>query len=276
MTSTDLKLPPTLGVPPRLALIGDRSPTVLAHQRIPTILSALSSHGSVPLDAYWMHSTSIDTDTDLSGFDGIWVIPGSPYANVDGVLHAITTARENGIPFLGTCGGFQHMLLEFARNVCGLADIHHGETEPESTNLLLIPLACSLLGEEGGVTIAADTLAARIMGAGPTTERYFCSFGVNPAYLPALEAGGLTISGRDESGATRVGELAGHPFFLGSLFQPELASDATWVHPLLRAFADAVRAHAIDPRKGRFDGTDARSGSAEREGRREAARHRSA
>jgi CTP synthase (UTP-ammonia lyase) len=94
------------------------------------------------------------------------------------------------------------------------------------------------------VTIVADTLAARIMGAGPTTERYFCSFGLNAAYLPALEAGGLVVSGRDSTGAMRVGELATHPFFLGSLFQPELASDSTWVHPLLRAFADAVRLHA--------------------------------
>jgi len=239
---------PAPPAPPRLALIGDRSPTVLAHERIPTILSALSAasggRGSDPLDAYWMHSTSIDADTDLSGFDGIWVIPGSPYANVDGVFHAITTARVNGIPFLGTCGGFQHMLLEFARNVCGLGDVHHGETEPEAANLLLVPLACSLLGEEDGVTIAPDTLAARIMGAGPTTERYFCSFGLNADYLPTLEAAGLIVSGRDGTGAMRVGELAGHPFFLGSLFQPELASDSTWVHPLLRAFADAVRVHA--------------------------------
>jgi len=234
--------PPT--VPPRLALIGDRSPTVLAHERIPTILNALSSAGGDPLDAYWLHSTSIDAATDLSGFDGIWVIPGSPYANVDGVFHAITTARVHGIPFLGTCGGFQHMLLELARNVCGLADIHHGETDPEAPNLLLVPLACSLLGEEDGVTIVADTLAARIMGAGPTTERYFCSFGLNATYLPALEAGGLVVSGRDRTGAVRVGELAAHPFFLGSLFQPELASDSTWVHPLLRAFAAAVRLHA--------------------------------
>ena len=230
--------------PPRLALVGDRSPTVLAHERIPTILAALGSGGGDPLDAYWLHSSSIDNDTDLSGFDGIWVIPGSPYANPAGVFHAITTAREHGIPFLGTCGGFQHMLLEFAQNVCGLLDLHHGETEPESANLLLVPLACSLLGEEDGVTIVAGTMAAHIMGAGPTTERYFCSFGLNDEYLPALEAGGLVVSGRDGTGAMRVGELSGHPFFLGSLFQPELASDTMWIHPLLRAFAEAVRTHA--------------------------------
>jgi len=235
-------LPP----PARVALIGDRSPTVLAHERIPSILEGLYPSGSSvePLDVCWIHSTSIEPTTDLSGFDGIWVIPGSPYANVAGVLHAITTARTHAVPLLGTCGGFQHMLLELARNVCGMSGIEHAEAHPDSPHLLLVPLACSLLGEEVGVTIAADTLAARIMGAGPTTERYFCSFGLNATYLPALEAGGLIVSGRDDDGTVRVGEVAGHPFFLGTLFQPELSSDATWVHPILRSFVEAARTHA--------------------------------
>jgi CTP synthase (UTP-ammonia lyase) len=231
-------------MPPRLALVGDRSPNVLAHQRIPSVIKALSAANGEALDVYWLHSTSIEPSTDLRGFDGIWALPGSPYANTAGVLHAITTARTHDIPFLGTCAGFQHLLLEFARNVCGLSDIEHGEAEPGSPHLLLIPLACSLLGEEGGVTIVGDTLAARIMSAGRTTERYFCSFGLNATYLPALEAGGLVVSGRDDEGEMRVGELTDHPFFLGTLFQPELSSDSTWIHPVLRSFVDAARAHA--------------------------------
>jgi len=175
------------------------------------------------------------------------VIPGSPYENVDGVLHAVQTAREQAIPFLGTCGGFQHMLLEFARNVCGLTAVEHGETSPDADELLLVPLECSLLGEEAGITVLADTLAARIMGAGPTTERYFCRYGLNHHYLAALESAGLVVSGRDEQGDVRIAELSNHPFFLGSLFQPELSSDATWVHPILRAYAQAVRSHAAMP-----------------------------
>jgi CTP synthase (UTP-ammonia lyase) len=82
------------------------------------------------------------------------------------------------------------------------------------------------------------------MGAGPTTERYFCRFGLNPQYLDALEANGLVVSGRDADGEVRLAELPGHPFFLGSLFQPELSSDAAWVHPILRAFARSVHRHA--------------------------------
>lgn len=235
----------TRAAPPRVALVGDRSTTVRAHERIPLILRALGADDAEPLDAYWLHSSSIDEHTDLSGFDGIWVIPGSPYDNVDGVLHSVRVARTARIPFLGTCGGFQHMLLEFARNACGLGAVAHGETDPDADELLMIPLECSLLGEEAGIDVVAGTLAARVMGAGATTERYFCQFGLNPVYLPALEANGLVVSGLDLDGAVRIAELPAHPFFLGTLFQPELSSDGTWIHPILRAFASAVRDHAV-------------------------------
>jgi CTP synthase (UTP-ammonia lyase) len=235
--------------PARIALVGDRSPTIAAHERIPTILEALGDASVEPLDAYWLHSTSIDPSSDLTGFDGIWVLPGSPYENVDGILHAITTARTHRIPFLGTCGGFQHMLLEFARNVSGL-DVEHAEEKPDATNLLLVPLSCSLLGEEDRMTVLPGTLAALVMGAGPTTERYFCSYGLNTAYLSILQAGGLIVSGRDDGGEMRLGEIADHPFYLGSLFQPELSSSSTWVHPILRSFAAAVRDHASRSARG--------------------------
>ena len=82
------------------------------------------------------------------------------------------------------------------------------------------------------------------MGAGITTERYFCRYGLNPDYLAVLLAHGLVVSGHDASGDVRIAELPGHPFFLGSLFQPELGSDEHWVHPLLVAFAAAARTHA--------------------------------
>jgi CTP synthase (UTP-ammonia lyase) len=101
-----------------------------------------------------------------------------------------------------------------------------------------------LHGEEATVTVRPETLAARIMGTGRTTERYFCSYGLNIDYLAALEAHGLVVAGRDDDGAPRLAELPSNEFFLGSLFQPELSSDATWVHPILVAFAAAVRSHA--------------------------------
>lgn len=209
-------------------------------------MEGLARAGGEPIEIYWLHSSSIMVPEDVGGFDGIWVIPGSPYQHRDGVLAAIESARTTGIPFLGTCGGFQHLLLELARNVCGLVGVEHGEEQPGASELLIVPLQCSLFGEEATVVVAPDTLAADVMGAGVSTERFFCRYGLNGEYLATLERHGLVVSGRDETGEARIVELAGHRFFLGSLFQPELASDATFVHPLIAAFAGAVRLHASE------------------------------
>ncbi len=230
--------------PPRIALVGDRSSSVEAHNRIPHLLAALVADGAEPIEPYWLASTDIDSGRDVSGFDGIWVVPGSPYRNPAGVLAAIETARSTELPLLGTCGGFQYLLLEFAHNVCGLTTLAHGESEPDAPDLLLEPLACSLFGEEATVIIEPGTTAARTMGAGPTTERYFCRFGVNAAYEDPLVRQGLVFAGRDLDGQVRVAEITEHPFFVGALFQPELSSDATLVHPLIVGFAAAVQQRA--------------------------------
>jgi len=86
---------------------------------------------------------------------------------------------------------------------------------PDAAELLVVPLACSLLGEEAVVVIQPGTRAASVMGAGPSLERFFCRFGLNPTYLDALTAGGLIISGFDEQGDARVAEIRDHPYFVG-------------------------------------------------------------
>jgi CTP synthase (UTP-ammonia lyase) len=235
---------PAAARPPRLALVGDRSGSVQAHAKIPALIDALAGPAGPAIEVYWLHSTGIGGPGDVAGFDGVWVIPGSPYQNTDGVLAAIRAARTGRIPLLGTCGGFQHLLLEFARDVCGLTAVENGEQNPDAAEPLIAPLQCSLLGEESTVVITAGTVAARAMGPGPTTERYFCRYGLNADYLEILERHGLVFSGWDENGELRVAELPDHPFCVGSLFQPELSSDRTWVHPLIAAFATAVRSHA--------------------------------
>jgi CTP synthase (UTP-ammonia lyase) len=234
----------TLPAPPRIALVGDRSSSVLAHARIPGLIRVLATGSDELIEPYWLHTTTITSPADLAGFDGIWVVPGSPYANTDGVLAAIQTARTERIPLLGTCGGFQYLLLEFARSVCGFGAVEHGEIDPDAEDLLLVPLECKLFGEEDTVIVAEGTTAARAMGPGPSTERYFCRFGLNVAYEKPLREHGLVISGRSLDGGARIAELPNHPYYLGALFQPELASDLTWVHPLIAAFAVAVRAQA--------------------------------
>jgi CTP synthase (UTP-ammonia lyase) len=236
--------PPFPPSPPRLALVGDRSESVQAHAKIPLLIDALAAGGSPAIEIYWLNSTAITGPDDVAGFDGVWVIPASPYLNRDGVLAAIRAARTGRIPLLGTCGGFQHVLLEFARDVCGLTAVDNAEENADAAEPLIVALECSLLGHESTVVIAPGTLAARAMGPGQTTERYFCSYGLNADYLEVLQTHGLVFSGRDERGEVRVAELPDHPFYVASLFQPELSSDPTWVHPLIVAFAAAVRSHA--------------------------------
>ncbi|MEV4162498.1 CTP synthase C-terminal region-related (seleno)protein [Nonomuraea dietziae] len=226
----------------RLALVGDRSPTVRSHVRVPLLLEALREREGLTLDAYWIPTEQVD---DLRGFDGIWLLPGSPYRSEDGALRAVRTAREHAIPFLGTCGGFQHAMLEYARHVCDL-DVAHAENEPDAErDLLLAPLTCSLVGHEGEVRLAPGSLVGQAVGAERAIERYHCSFGLNAAYLPALEAGGLRFTAHDEDGEARAAELPGHPFFLATLFQPELSGDGTRAHPIIAAFARAVVAGVL-------------------------------
>jgi CTP synthase (UTP-ammonia lyase) len=220
----------------RIALVGDRSANVRAHARIPMIIDALLAREGIALDPYWIATPDVSED-DLSGFDAIWLLPGSPYESTDGALAAARAAREKRIPFLGTCGGFQHALVEYARDVCGLRSVENAEVTPEAEEHLIVPLECSLMGHEEAVMVVPGTLAAKILGPGRRTERYHCSYGLNADYLEALARGGLGFSGFDDDGQVRIAELPGHPFYLCALFQPELQDDGAQPHPIIRAFA---------------------------------------
>jgi CTP synthase (UTP-ammonia lyase) len=231
----------------KLALVGDRSPTVHAHGRIPLLIDALRRRDGIVLDPYWIHSTQAK---DLEGFDGIWVVPGSPYADPEQVIDAVGTARAHGIPFLGTCGGFQHAIIHLARELADIPDANHAEYGESDTDVI-VPLECTLVGHEGVIRYTPDTLIARIAGVDQRLERYHCSYGIAPDFVARLEAAGVVFGAHDEDGAPRALELPGRAFFLGTLFQPELAGDGTRAHPVIRAFAEAVvsrRARGTDTR----------------------------
>jgi CTP synthase (UTP-ammonia lyase) len=228
---------------PRIALVADRSPAVRSHVRVPALLAALRDRHATDFDAYWI-ATADASASRLDEFDGIWLLPGSPYRSEEGALHAAGTARRAGIPFLATCGGFQHALLEYARTVCGLAGVAHAENTPEAEDLLIEPLACALRGHEGSVQFTAGSLAERVTGVERSVERYQCGYGLNHRHLDTLVAHGLRFTGHDDDGEVRVAELPGHPFFLATLFQPELGGDGDEPHPMIRAFAEATAEHA--------------------------------
>ncbi|MFI5909156.1 hypothetical protein [Dactylosporangium sp. NPDC051541] len=223
----------------RIALVGDRSSHVRSHVRIPGLIEVLREQHGLALDAYWIPSEDVDPAA-LAGFDGIWLIPGSPYRSEVGALAAVRAAREYRVAFLGTCGGFQHLMLEMIRDVAGVRDAAHAENEPDAERPVIVPLSCSLVGHEGAVHLRKGSLAERIFGVERSVERYHCSHGLDRAYLPVLEAHGLRFTGHDDDGEVRVAELDGHPFLVGTLFQPELAGDGTRVHAVIRAFAEAA------------------------------------
>ncbi|MEU4691164.1 hypothetical protein [Actinoplanes sp. NPDC023714] len=225
-----------------IALVGDRSPAVRAHTRIPRLLDAVRELEQIDLDVYWVPTPEAAEPGALAGFAGIWLTPGSPYQDEAGGIAAARTARTAGIPFLGTCGGFQHAMLEFARDVCGIGDARHAENEGGAgDDDLIVPLSCSLAGHEAAIGLTPGSLIERLIGASRTVERYHCAYGLAPDRIGLLRAHGMRFTGHDENegGEVRVAELPDHPFFLATLFQPELAAGDT-PHPVIRGFARAT------------------------------------
>jgi CTP synthase (UTP-ammonia lyase) len=225
-----------------LALLGDRDLSYLTHRELEAAVAQLPAG----IEARWAPTDSAAA-RELAWADGIWVLPGTPYRDTDAVLRAIGRALEDGTPLLGTCGGFQHVVLVLAERLAGVAAPAHAELAPDAADPVVAPLACSLLGEESEVDVVPATRAADILGAGPRIERFFCTYGLEERYRTALAEAGMVFSATDNTGAVRMLELPTHPFYIGTLYQPELSSDATWVHPLIRAFAAAALRRANRP-----------------------------
>jgi len=223
----------------RVGLIGDFNAAVTAHQAIPRALElAAAAVGDCRVESCWLPTETLVSDlrARLSGFDGLWCVPASPYVSMEGALGAIRFARTERVPFLGTCGGFQHALIEYARNVLGLAQAEHAETNPDAAMPLIARLSCSLVEQQGQIFLQEGSRIQQIFGQAEIHEMYHCNFGLNPAYEKMLVKGYLQFTGRDGAGEPRVLELDDHPFFLATLFQPERSALRGEVHPLIRAY----------------------------------------
>ena len=181
-----------------------------------------------------------DQTQKFGQFHGLLCSPGSPYRSLDGALLGVRYARENDIPFLGTCGGFQHLVLEYARNVMGILDAAHAEIDPYASCLFITPLSCSLVGKTMEVKLKPGSKAAAVYEATRSAEAYYCNFGLNSVYQEQLEAAGLEITGKDQDGEARIIEFPSHSFFLGTLFVPQARSAKRNPHPLMLAFCRAA------------------------------------
>ncbi len=224
-----------------IAIVGDYSERHTAHRAIPRALELARNHSGVDIAWEWVATRQIsDAARDLARFGAVWLTPASPYENTAGALAAVRWAREGGRPFLGTCGGFQHALLELARNVAGIADADHAETNPGGSELVLTRLSCSMVEKSGAIRFTPGSLLARAYGGVAATEEYRCNYGFNSAYRTVLEQAGLRFTAFDEAGEIRGAELSGAPFFAGVLFQPERAALRGEAPPLAVAFAQAL------------------------------------
>jgi CTP synthase (UTP-ammonia lyase) len=228
---------------PTIALVGDYSGEVIAHRAIPRALEQARSEVGRDATWQWVGTREIrDASRDLGAFQGVWVVPRSPYENMDGALAAIRWARETGRPIIGSCGGFQHMLIEFARNVVGLVTADHAETNPHGDTLVISKLSCPLVEKTARVNFTPDSRMRAIYAQDAAEEGYHCSYGVDPRHLAALERAGLRFTAHDDAGEIRGAELpvTQHPFFWGTLFQPERAALQGAPVPLAIAFVHAV------------------------------------
>lgn len=225
----------------RVALIGDYNPAVVAHQAVPEALRLAGEDFGLTVEGVWLHTTLLGNPRrQLQDFEGIWCVPASPYANTEGVLDTIRYARENDVPYLGTCAGFQHAILEYARNVLGLASADHAENNPQGEMLVIAALACSLVEKSEDLLLAADCKMREAYGEERITEGYHCNYGINRAFERQIFSKSLKPTARGVGGEVRAFELEGHPFYVGTLFQPERRALRGEAPPLVLAFVDAM------------------------------------
>ena len=225
----------------RIALVGDYDENLVAHRAIPIALKLAVAELRAGVTFEWLPSPELQptVDAQLEPYAAIWCVPGSPYENTEGVIRAIRFARLQGRPFLGTCGGFQHAMLEYAQAVWGI-DALHAETNPEAEDPVIAPLLCSLVDVRGGLKFEPASRLRTIYGRDSANEEYHCNYGLNPRYALRLQSGPLKIAARDDDGAVRAVELDEHPFFIGTLFQPERAALREQTPPLVKAFVRAA------------------------------------
>lgn len=253
-----------------VGLVGDRLPEYArAQHAVVEMIRRAAIELGVNADVRWIATPSLDradAESLLSETDALWASPGSPYLSIEGALRGIRFARERGWPLLGTCAGFQHIVLEYARNVMGIADAAHQEYDPEAKTLLLTALVCSVASKVLKIELQPGGFPARVYGATEIEEYYYCNFGINPEFQRAVDEAGLKVVGRDQEGEPRVVELPGHRFYVGTLFVPgasftEGVVDMKGAHPLVKAFLQAGLAFREEKPARAGQGSEASAGA---------------
>jgi CTP synthase len=210
---------------------------------------------NLKLQVNWIEAEGLETadasyEAQLEEYDGILVPGGFGKRGIEGMLQAIRYARERKIPYFGICLGMQTACIEFARNVCGLADANSSEFDPATPHRVIYKLRELRGVEELGGTmrlgawpckIETGTLAHKVYGQTEISERHRHRYEFNREYETTLTAGGLRISGSTPDGTyVEMVEIPDHPYFIGCQFHPEFKSKPLEPHPLFRAFIGAA------------------------------------
>ncbi len=208
------------------------------------------------VNIHWIEAEGVagkDWERQLDAFDGILVPGGFGKRGISGMLNAIRYAREQKVPYFGICLGMQTLVIEYARNVCGLEDADSTEFNPGTPHRVIFKLR-ELKGvdELGGTMrlggwpcrLAEDSFAARAYGTREIHERHRHRYEFNREYEERLKAAGLRITGETPDGTyVEICEIADHPWFLGCQFHPEFKSKPMEPHPLFKAFIGAAYEH---------------------------------
>jgi CTP synthase (UTP-ammonia lyase) len=227
----------------KLGIMGDFVASNATHIANNEALDHAAKQFGKPFQYEWIETDRIEPEfeTIIHSYHGLLIAPGSPYKSMSGVLKIIEYARTYNIPTLGTCGGFQHMIIEFARNVIGIADADHAESNPYASKMVINPLSCSLKGQTLDIEITdKDSLVYSIFKSNTITENYYCNFGLNPEYQEQIDKAGFNMVASDKHQEARIMELKGHPFFVATLFVPQVNSSYEKPHPLLNALLNAM------------------------------------
>lgn len=211
---------------------------------------------SAMVNITWIESEQLtwpDCVPQLEKFDAILVPGGFGKRGIEGMLHAIRYAREFKVPYFGICLGMQTMVIEFARNVCGLERANSTEFDPATPDRVIYKLR-ELKGvdELGGTMrlgaypclLADGSFAHRAYGETQISERHRHRYEFNRDYETILTAGGLRLTGQTPDGVyVEICEIPNHPWFLGCQFHPEFKSKPLEPHPLFQAFVNAALEH---------------------------------
>jgi CTP synthase len=210
---------------------------------------------NLKLQVNWIEAEGLETadksyEAQLDEYDGLLVPGGFGKRGIEGMLNAIRYAREKKVPYFGICLGMQTACIEYARNVCGLADANSSEFDPATPHRVIYKLRELRGVEELGGTmrlgawpckIETGTLAHKVYGQTEISERHRHRYEFNREYEGTLTAGGLRISGSTPDGTyVEMVEIPEHPYFIGCQFHPEFKSKPLEPHPLFKAFVGAA------------------------------------